>query len=106
MIVLGVILWPRRVHRVFELLALLISQSEFLDQPDGTPVLRGWVAPGSGGSYGLAVDLLANRSMDHVEVQLGEDNLGFPVWSQRLGLEATSTVRRSWRARKPALRSL
>ena len=27
MIVLGVILWPHRVHRVFELLALLISQS-------------------------------------------------------------------------------
>ena len=67
MIVLGVILWPRRVHRVFEF-ALLISQSEFFDQPNGTPVIRGWVAPGSGGSYGLAVDLLGNRSMDHVEV--------------------------------------
>src|SRR5260370_42684438 len=68
MIVLGVNLWPSRAHRVFELLALLISQSEFFDQPDGTPVIRGWVAPGSGGSYGFAVDLLGNRSMDHVEV--------------------------------------
>ena len=68
MIVLGVILWPSRGHRVFEFLALLISQSEFFDQPDGTPVIRGWVAPGSGGSYGLAVDLLGHRSVDHVEV--------------------------------------
>src|ERR1700736_5932931 len=86
MIVFGINLWPSRAHRVFELLALLISQSEFFDQPDGTPVIRGWVAPGSAGSYGLAVDLLGNRSMDHVEVQLGEDNVCFPGRSQPLGL--------------------
>src|SRR5258708_33566951 len=36
MIVLGVNLWPSRAHRVFEFLALLISQSEFFDQPDKT----------------------------------------------------------------------
>src|ERR1700730_13697281 len=86
MIVLGVNLWPSRAHRVFEFLALLISPNELFDQPDGTPVARGWVAPGSGGSYGLAVDLLGNRSMDHVEVQLGEDNFCFPGRSQPLGL--------------------
>src|SRR6202040_370593 len=86
MIVFGINLWPSRAHRVFEFLALLISQSEFFDQPDGTPVIRGWVAPRSGGSYNLAVDLLGNRSMDHVEVQLGEDNVCFPGRSQPLGL--------------------
>jgi hypothetical protein len=68
MIVLGVNLWPSRAHRVFEFLALLMFQSEFFDQSDGTPIIRGLVAPRSGGSYGLAVDLLGNRSMDHVEV--------------------------------------
>jgi hypothetical protein len=81
MIVLGINRRATRAHHIFDVLALLVFTTEFLDQLDRARVSGRRIGPGSDSSYGLSVNLIRHSAVDHVEVLLGEDDIRSQVGS-------------------------
>src|SRR5215471_10840428 len=78
MVVLGVNGRAFRARQVSDFLALLPVQNQFPEQLDCSRVSRRRVAPGRFRADRLAVNLIGYGIVDHIEVLLGQRDMGLP----------------------------